>query len=105
MKKIRLLEKEFTKKGIVYCQIERNEEKGYYIYKCERLDYKDTYFEVFKIITQKPNPFAKDKEDYDLVEVYPSDNSFGQWAWCCSNMEIVDKVINNKIDKPQTCEI
>lgn len=105
MENIRLLEKEFTKKGIVYKQIERNEEKGYYIYKCENLNYKDEYFEIFKIKKQKPYELIAKDRDYDFVEIYPCDNSFGQWAWCCSNMEIVQRVINNKINNNETSKI
>lgn len=105
MENIRLLEKEFVKKGIVYKQFERNEEKGYYIYKCENLNYKDEYFEIFKIKLSKPDLRFNPNADYDLMELYPSDESFGKWAWCCSNMEIVQRVINNRINNNETSKI
>lgn len=99
MEKIRLLEKEFTKKGIVYKQIERNEEKGYYIYKCQPEKNKyHTYFEIFKIKKQKPYElFAKDR-DYDFVEIYPCDNSFGYWAYCCANENVLNMIIKEKFN-------
>ena len=43
--KIRELEKEFVKKGVRYTQIEKND--VYVLYKCQCLEYSDTYYEVF----------------------------------------------------------
>ena len=30
----------------------------------------------------------------DEYEVYPSDESFGAWAWCCSTVKSVEKMLN-----------
>lgn len=98
MENIRLLEKEFVKKGISYKQIERNEEKGYYIYKCENLNYKDEYFEIFKIKKQKSYELFAKYRDYDFVEIYPCDNSFSYWAWCCANENVLNMIIKEKFN-------
>lgn len=45
-------------------------------------------FEVFRYKTAKPDRFHNDE-----WECYPSDESFGYWAWCCSNKEVLYKTI------------
>lgn len=87
--KIRELEKEFTRRGVVYTQIEKNDELV--LYKCHDIDGNFDYYEVFKPKTAKPHPMST--EDYDLIEVYPSDNLFGVYAWCCNTVGAVERCI------------
>lgn len=47
-------------------------------------------FEVFKYKVKAPNKIIN-----DLYEVYPSSEDFGAWAWSCSNIKSVEKVLNN----------
>lgn len=54
---------------------------------------KDVYYEVFNLRLTKMHPMAKDFDPEERVEAYPSDESFGYWAWCCSNGKVVIKVL------------
>ena len=47
-----------------------------------------TYYEVFRYRVRKPDKFHDDE-----YECYPSDESFGSWAWCCSNKRELKRVI------------
>jgi hypothetical protein len=90
---VKELEKEFTKKGEVFIQIEKND--SYYIYK--RCIETVSYFEVFERRIAKLNDFwrkydTKGKYDgFDSFEPYPNDESFGKWAYCCSSLEQAKK--------------
>ena len=86
---LRELDKEFTKRGVNFKQEVKNDELV--IYRCTNIETKDEYFEVFKYRTAKPHPM--DEGTWDLVELYPSDNAFGVWAWCCSSVPCVNKVL------------
>lgn len=103
--KIRELQKEFKKRGILFTQIEKKAKhtidadgdiktSGYCIYRCSSLHYDDVYYEIFKYRLAKPHPY--DKGDWDMVEVYPGDEQFGVWAWCCSTIEGVKKTMKDK---------
>lgn len=87
--KIRKLEGEFTKRGAKYTQLVKSE--IFVIYRCENEEYNDLYFEVFKYRTAKPHPM--DTGDWDEVEVYPSNESFGVTAWECICFESIEKVM------------
>ena len=88
------LAKQFTKKGVTYTQIEKNNK--YVIYECihSSKEFSYTYYEVFKYKVQPYPTTFENPNGYKLMESYPSNESFGQWAWCCSNWRIVEKVIN-----------
>lgn len=105
--KLKELPKEFEKKGVRYTQLVRNlyditdadgnpSKDGYLIYKCENIEFGNVYFEVFRYRTAKPHPYSN--EDYDLVELYPTDNVFGLYAWACSNLECVEKVMRKHLE-------
>ena len=55
------------------------------------------YYEVFERKSQKLNDFwrqydKKGKYDgFETVEVYPSNESFGNWAYCCCSLELAQK--------------
>lgn len=85
------LKKNFIKKGVNYEQLFKSQE--IVVYKCERTDGTDTYYEVFKYRTKEPDRFHD-----DVYECYPNDESFGNWAWCCSNKNSVLKVLDNNFD-------
>lgn len=89
--KLRELQKEFEKKGVRYTQLEKN--NIYVLYRCEVLDYKDVYYEVFEYKVGKPHPL--DTGGWDAVEIYPSSELFGVYAYCCSDLNSVRKVMKN----------
>ena len=74
----------FMKRGNKYTQIFRDEEMALYLVNNEY----DCYVEVFKIRMHKA-----DKYHDDEYEPYPGDESFGDWAWCCSNRKSLEKVL------------
>lgn len=83
------LEKEFTKKGDVFTQIEKTDD--YYIYKRDMKAC--VYYEVFERKAVKLNDFWRKYdtngkyEGYESFEQYPNDESFGKWAYCCNTLE------------------
>lgn len=112
--KLRELQKEFEKKGVRYTQLQKvvkeitnkDGEKvkdGIVIYKCLNLEYGDEYFEVFRYRIAKPHP--NDTNDWDMVEIYPSDEGFGVFAWSCSNVGSLRKIINKHFDEEYIAEI
>lgn len=49
----------------------------------------NSWYEVFRYTVNKPDKFHDDE-----WEQYPkSDNYFGEWAWSCSNLDVVKKVL------------
>lgn len=92
--KIRELEKEFVKGGVKYTQIEKND--VYVLYRCQCLEYADTYYEVFRPKLVPPHPY--DTGGYDMVEAYPSNESFGCNSWCCSDIDSLKKVMKKQFD-------
>ena len=105
--KIKYLPKEFERKGVKYTQLVRNlydvtdidgkiKKEGYLIYKCEDIENEYSYYEVFKYRLTPQHPCSN--EDYDMIESYPSDELFGTYAWCCSNVDIVKKVMKKHFD-------
>lgn len=106
--KLRELQKEFDKKGVKYTQLVKeikeyvNEKyekvkDGIVVYKCSNLSYHDEYFEVFRYRIAKPHPY--DAENWDMVELYPSDEAFGVWAWSCSDIDSVKKIVKKHFDE------
>lgn len=86
------LKKQFTKKGTDFNQIYKDNDVV--IYKLTRNnadgDGMYTWFEVFKYNVRPQDIYHEDE-----FEKYPSDEAFGNWAWSCSNVECVKKVLNN----------
>ena len=77
----------FVKRGKSYTQIYRDEEMALYRVNNEH----GCYYEVFRIKISKPNDFVNDE-----YERYPGDESFGDWAWCCSNRKSLEKIMNRE---------
>lgn len=105
--KLRELQKEFEKKGVKYTQFVKGikeyfngkDEKvkdGIVVYKCSNLSYLDEYFEVFRYRIAKPHPY--DAENWDMVELYPSDEAFGVWAWSCIDKSSVEKIVKKHFE-------
>lgn len=103
--KLRELQKEFTRKGVKYTQIiksinnvltDSGEEKkdGFFLYKCKNIEHGNEYYELFRYKVAKPHPH--DSGDWDMVEVYPGDEQFGVWAWCCSTKGTVVKTLKSE---------
>lgn len=87
--KIKYLPKEFVKKGVKYTLLEKND--VFVLYRCDSVEYNYGYYEVFKPRMAKPHPLSG--EDYDLVELYPTDEQFGLFGWCCSSEKALSEVI------------
>ena len=60
----------------------------------------DNYYEVFKYHVGHNDIFHDD--DW---EIYPSDEHFGYWAWCCSDLNSVRKVLTNHFQNVDGDEI
>lgn len=77
----------FKKKGVNYEQV----------YKDEKLVIYSTSlpsYEVFCYRTHKPDIYHTDS-----YEQYPSDESFGAWAWSCSDVNSVNRIIKKHFPK------
>lgn len=105
--KIKELPKVFEKKCIKYTQLVRKvydvtdengetKKDGYLIYKCDDIEDGYSYYEVFRYRLIPQHPYSK--EDYDMVEAYPTDNQFGLYAWCCSNLKCLERVLKKHFD-------
>lgn len=96
----KLLDKKFTKKGEVFTQVEKGE--TYYIYKRDMQC--SICYEVFARKVVILNDFWRqfDKNGkyngFDTIELYPSDEQFGKWAYCCSNLEKAQKLAKEFIN-------
>lgn len=90
------LRKVFRKKGgITYNQIEKNDK--FVIYECTQTfdDGKTwTYYEIFKMRVNKPNSII-----HDYYESYPSNEEFGNRAWCCSDYGSIVRVFENDLNE------
>lgn len=83
------LKGEFTKKGITYKQVIKCKDIVIYELNGTNTQGNNKWFEVFRYRVKKPDRFHDD----DYV-VYPSNEDFGLWAWSCSSVQSVHKVIN-----------
>lgn len=90
------LKKDFRKKGgYEYHQLYKNDR--FAIYECTQTfdnGKTDLFYEIFKYRVNKPNNIMP-----DFYEVYPSDECFGNWAWCCSDYGSVVRVFENDIEE------
>lgn len=112
--KLRELPQEFEKKGVKYTQMKKivkeytNEngevvKDGIVLCKCLNLEYNDEYFEVFRYRTAKPHPY--DAENWDMVELYPSDEGFFVFAWSCSNVNSLRRMVEKHFEDEYVAEI
>lgn len=90
--KIRELPIEFSKKGVQFKQLVKTDE--WYIYELSKDG--SVWYEVFKYKLVNLHPLDQEMEIYDKKECYPSDESFGLWAWCCSDWKCVQKVMKRE---------
>jgi hypothetical protein len=92
------LKETFTKKGVEYTQLYKDNKLV--IYQCKVIydDYEDIYYEVFNYKVSSMNPLTPNYDPNEKVELYPKDNSFGYWAWCCSNWKCVARVLKLHYD-------
>lgn len=91
------LEKTFHFRKNTYVQLEEGD--NYYLYGVWNL--KDdaigepSYYEIFKKKIAKAVTLKG--VEYPEREVYPNDNDFGKWAWCCSSVGRVNRIKNLKL--------
>lgn len=83
------LDKDFIKKGETFTQIEKGD--NYYIYKRCINNY--ICYEVFERKSAKLNDFWRKYDTkgkyvgFDSFELYPTNESFGKWAFCCNSLD------------------
>lgn len=71
------------------------EDDNWYIYRVtlhhHSPDADETFFEVFKKRVKRISVFDSEHKSWvvtdDKGEIYPSDECFGDWAWCCNTLE------------------
>lgn len=86
------LKREFSRKGVQFTQVFKNEALCLYQLAKTHIDgVTSQWYEIFKRKVMKPDRFHDDE-----YEAYPSDESFGVWAWCCSDKKIVEKVLKRE---------
>ena len=81
------LKLEFTKKGINFKQI----------YKDDKMVIYQTSFpsyEIFRRVVHSPDIFHQ-----DTYEQYPSNEAFGTWAWSCSDEASLNRMIKKHFPK------
>lgn len=80
---LRLLESAFTRKGHIFEKVE--EGPAFFIYKVRREDAPRYWFEVFQRRIYASRDI--DGKIIPAAEAYPSDASFGVWAWTYPALE------------------
>lgn len=77
----------FTKRGNTYKQVYVSPLMYIYRVFCQECSAKP-YFELFRPKIGKPGAIKK-----DYWQMYPSDDAFGKWAWCSSNLASVRRML------------
>lgn len=92
------LKKQFTKNGVKCTQIFKDDELAIYQISQRHADDNDysIWYEVFKRMVK-----AADIYHADEFEKYPYDEAFGKWAWSCSNVGAVNKVLKRQFPNHQ----
>ena len=90
------LKKEFKKKGVVYTQLFKDE--NLVIYELSEASVNDPaevirWYEVFR-----PTIHRADIYHPDEYELYPYDEAFGNWAWSCSTVKSVEKILRKHFE-------
>lgn len=90
MENIKKLRTEFTNTswGYVYKQRYINRENGVVIYQVN-----ESLYEIFRYKVSKPDKFHETE-----YERYPSNESFGVWAWTVPNKDGIRKILIEKFD-------
>lgn len=81
------LKKDFSKRGTNFHQLYKDDKVA--IYRCDKCY--GHYYEVIKVTIHKP-----DKHHDDDYELYPCDEYFGRYGWCCSDENVVAKVMSRE---------
>ena len=90
------LRKTFRKKGTDFTQLYKDNNLVVYQLSRPFVDGNgySVWYEVFRYRTGGMHPMSSDYDPNEVVEKYPSDEEFGLWAWSCSNIESIKKVLN-----------
>lgn len=83
---------QFTQRGDQFTRVFETDD--FYIY--QRNHSNVEYFEVFKRKTVRCFDFETLIPTGEHKEVYPRDESFGLWAWCCRSLERAMEHIKSK---------
>ncbi len=86
------LEVKIRKRCIDYTQIEVSP-KGY-IY-AHTVPNGTKYYEVFKRVEYAPHHKQKSLSKHASWVLFPGDEAFGKWAWCCRTLEKAQERLNN----------
>lgn len=85
MEEIKPLAQSFTRKGVLYDHVETGD--SYMIYRGELAG--SYWYEVFQRRINAARQIAG--VDIPASEAFPSDESFGKWAWDCPDLESAQK--------------
>ena len=89
------LQEKVKKNGFEYRLVKRTDEKAIYSQHTPLGDL--IAYEVFKTRLSKPHPKSvEDLKNFDLVEIFPSDEEFGTRAWTYSNLGQAEKAFASK---------
>lgn len=86
------LREEFGRNGAQYKQVYKN-----WLFAIYRIDKefvngeKGTWWEIFFITVKPRSEYVNDE-----YEKYPSDEDFGSWAWSCSTIPSLEKVLKRE---------
>ena len=88
------LKKEFTKRGTMFQQVYKDDSVVIYRLSRRGVDNgkESVWYEVFKRLVMKPDIYHDDE-----FEKYPYDETFGKWAWSCSNINVVRRVLSDPV--------
>ena len=87
------LKKTFRKKNREFQQLYRDDKMAIYQITMHLPDGVIQFAEIFRLRVHQPDRFYS-----EAYEQYPSNDSFGNWAWCCSTLPSLKKILKQKFD-------
>ena len=88
------LKKHFKRGNREFLQLYRDNKLALYQITMTLPDGVVQFAEIFRVRVHQPDPYHYN-ESY---EMYPGDESFGEWAWCCSTLPSLEKILTMKFD-------
>ena len=88
------LKKTFRKKNREFQQLLRDDKMAIYQITMHLPDGVIQFAEIFRLRVHQPDSYHYN-ESY---EMYPGDEAFGDWAWCCSTLPSLKKILKQKFD-------
>ena len=85
---MKLLAQQYIKKKIIFDLVERSDKAAIY---CQNYNGEVLAYEVFKIKQALPHTISG--IEFPAMELFPSDESFGVWAWSYGNYGDLSKAL------------